>query len=131
MEGRHRKRGKQEGAGFAPEFVIEVRSLEQRARMQREKMEESIANGVLLGWLIDPLEKTVTIYRPGREPEVFSNRLKSPARDRGGICAPNAPDLHQLRLGRAPRSACAATPSPNLSPPTVANCLSSQALQPG
>lgn len=58
---------------FAPEFVIEVRSPEQRAQMQRDKMEEYIKNGVLLGWLIDPLEKTVTIYRPGREPEVLSN----------------------------------------------------------
>jgi Uma2 family endonuclease len=58
---------------FAPEFVIEVRSPEQRARTQREKMEEYIANGVLLGWLIDPLERTVTIYRPGREPEVVAN----------------------------------------------------------
>ena len=58
---------------FAPEFVIEVRSPEQRARTLREKMEEYIANGVLLGWLIDPLERTVTIYRPGREPEVLSN----------------------------------------------------------
>jgi Uma2 family endonuclease len=36
-------------------------------------MEEYIANGVLLGWLIDPLERTVTIYRPGQEPEVLSN----------------------------------------------------------
>lgn len=58
---------------FAPEFVIEVRSPEQRARPQHDKMKEYIANGVLLGWLIDPLEKTVTIYRPGRESEVLSN----------------------------------------------------------
>jgi Uma2 family endonuclease len=70
---------------FAPEFVIEVRSPEQRARTQREKMEEYIANGVLLGWLIsltrtthslcacDPQERTVTIYRPGREPEALAN----------------------------------------------------------
>jgi Uma2 family endonuclease len=58
---------------FAPEFVIEVRSPEQRARTQREKMEEYIANGVVLGWLIDPLDRTVTIYRPGREPEVLTN----------------------------------------------------------
>ena len=27
----------------------------------------------MLGWLIDPLEKTVTIYRPERELEVLSN----------------------------------------------------------
>jgi Uma2 family endonuclease len=58
---------------FAPEFVVEVRSPEQRARTQREKMEEYIANGVVLGWLIDPLDRTVTIYRPGREPEILTN----------------------------------------------------------
>jgi Uma2 family endonuclease len=70
---------------FAPEFVIEVRSPEQRARTQREKMEEYIANGVVLGWLIsltrtthslcacDPQERKVTIYRPGREPEMLVN----------------------------------------------------------
>lgn len=58
---------------LAPEFVIEVRPPEQRARTQREKMEEYIANGVLLGWLIDPQERTVTIYRPGREPEALVN----------------------------------------------------------
>lgn len=58
---------------FAPEFVIEVRSPEQRARTQREKMEEYIANGVVLGWLIDPLERTVSIYRPRRAPEILTN----------------------------------------------------------
>jgi Uma2 family endonuclease len=58
---------------FAPEFVIEVRSPEQRAQPQRDKMKEYMENGVLLGWLIDPLERTVTVYRPGRDPEVLSN----------------------------------------------------------
>ena len=58
---------------FAPELVIEVRSPEQRASTQREKMEESIANGVHLGWLIDPLEHMVTIYRSGQAPEVLTN----------------------------------------------------------
>jgi Uma2 family endonuclease len=36
-------------------------------------MEAYIANGVLLGWLIDPQERTVTMYRLGREPEVLVN----------------------------------------------------------
>jgi Uma2 family endonuclease len=58
---------------FAPEFVIEVRSQNQRIRDLREKMEEYIANGVLLGWLIDPIDHTVMIYRPGREPEVLTD----------------------------------------------------------
>ncbi|HEY1754677.1 MAG TPA: Uma2 family endonuclease [Bryobacteraceae bacterium] len=58
---------------FAPEFLIEVRSPEQRSRPLREKMEEYIANGVQLGWLIDPIARTVEIYRPGHEPEVLDN----------------------------------------------------------
>ena len=58
---------------FAPEFLIEVRSPKQRIRPLREKMEEYIANGVQLGWLIDPVDRTVTIYRPGRAPEALTN----------------------------------------------------------
>ena len=58
---------------FAPEFVIEIRSRQQSARALREKMEEYISNGVQLGWLIDPIERTVAIYRPGSAPEVLTN----------------------------------------------------------
>ena len=32
-------------------------------------MLEWIANGVQLGWMIDPRGRNVSIYRPGREPE--------------------------------------------------------------
>lgn len=58
---------------FAPDFVIEVRSPDDRLPALREKMEEYLNNGVQLGWLIDPIEGTVTIYRSGREPEVLAN----------------------------------------------------------
>jgi Uma2 family endonuclease len=61
---------------FAPEFLIEVRSPGQRAAPLREKMLEYMANGVQLGWLIDPQERTVAIYRPGREPEVLPEPRK-------------------------------------------------------
>jgi len=33
-------------------------------------MEHWLANGAQLGWLIDPEEKTVHVYRPGDSPEV-------------------------------------------------------------
>jgi Uma2 family endonuclease len=33
-------------------------------------MEEYIANGVQLGWLIDPMERNVTICRQGQGPQV-------------------------------------------------------------
>ena len=32
-------------------------------------MEEWLLFGVELGWLVDPLEETVWVYRPGQEPE--------------------------------------------------------------
>jgi Uma2 family endonuclease len=39
--------------------------------MLQEKMEEYILNGAQLGWLIDPLEKKVHIYRPNRAVEIL------------------------------------------------------------
>ncbi|HXP83549.1 MAG TPA: Uma2 family endonuclease [Bryobacteraceae bacterium] len=58
---------------FAPEFVIEVRSPDDRIRLLREKMEAYISNGVQLAWLIDPKERSVTVYRPGHPPQVLNN----------------------------------------------------------
>ena len=52
-----------------PTFVIELRSQSDRARVLREKMNEWLANGARLGWLIDPEVRTVEIFRPGAEPE--------------------------------------------------------------
>ena len=53
-----------------PEFVIELLSPTDRPRKVHAKMLEWIANGVELGWLIDPKKQSVTIYRPGQEPEI-------------------------------------------------------------
>ena len=54
---------------FVPEFVIELRSESDRLKDLREKMEQWIACGVELGWLIDPSRKIVEIYRPGQAME--------------------------------------------------------------
>jgi Uma2 family endonuclease len=56
-------------APVCPEFIIEVRSETDRLPPLQAKMEQWIANGVELAWLIDPIEKSVTIYRPNEEPE--------------------------------------------------------------
>jgi Uma2 family endonuclease len=56
---------------FVPEFVIEVRSDSDRLADVRAKIEEWMANGVELAWLVDPQRKAVVIYRPGREVEVL------------------------------------------------------------
>ena len=56
----------------APDFVLEVRSFSQDIRDQQDKLEQWMANGVRLGWLIDPFEARVWIYREGEdEPELL------------------------------------------------------------
>ena len=59
---------------LCPDFVIELRSSSDTLPGIQRKMEEYIANGVRLGWLIDPLDPThrVYIYRPGAEVESLS-----------------------------------------------------------
>ncbi|CAN1212406.1 Uma2 family endonuclease [Tumidithrix helvetica PCC 7403] len=59
---------------IAPDFVIELRSESDRLSDLQAKMREYQENGVRLGWLIDPQERTVEIYRCGQEVEI----LKSP-----------------------------------------------------
>jgi Uma2 family endonuclease len=49
---------------LCPDFVIELRSDNDRPRLVREKMLEWMANGAQLAWLIDPENKSVAIYRP-------------------------------------------------------------------
>ena len=50
----------------------------------KEKMAEYIANGTQLGWLIDPYETRVYIYRPGKPVEV----LEKPASINGDPILP-------------------------------------------
>jgi Uma2 family endonuclease len=59
-------------APICPEFVIEVRSETDKLHDLQAKMEMWIANGAEVAWLIDPLEKAVTIYRPGEQPELLA-----------------------------------------------------------
>ena len=51
---------------LCPDFVIELRSRSDRLVDQKRKMEEYISNGALLGWLIEPFERQVFVYRPGQ-----------------------------------------------------------------
>jgi Uma2 family endonuclease len=58
-------------ARIAPDFVIELRSETDRLPKLQEKMEEYRVNGVRLGWLINPQQQQVEIYRIGREVEIL------------------------------------------------------------
>ncbi len=63
---------------LCPDFVVELRSPSDRLSVVQEKMREYIENGTQLGWLIDPQQKKVHVYRPGedarelKEPETIS-----------------------------------------------------------
>lgn len=54
---------------LCPDFVGEIRSRSDRLVALQAKMQEYIANGAKLGWIIDPLQRKVHVYRPG-EPVV-------------------------------------------------------------
>ena len=58
---------------LCPDFVIDLRSPSDSLTKLQTKMEEYLANGASLGWLIDPMERTVHVYRPDADPEVLNN----------------------------------------------------------
>jgi len=60
-------------APLAPDFVIEVRFDTDRLPTLRKKMQEYADNGVRLGWLLDPIERRVEVYRPGQAPLTMEN----------------------------------------------------------
>jgi Uma2 family endonuclease len=67
---------KEERAKFAhtcPDFAVELMSPSNTLAELHAKMTEYLANGVQLGWLIDPYETRVYIYRPGQPSETLEN----------------------------------------------------------
>jgi Uma2 family endonuclease len=58
---------------FGPDFVAELRSRTDRLPVLLRKMEEYMANGASLGWLIDPSTRRVYVYRPNEEVFVLEN----------------------------------------------------------
>ena len=60
---------------LVPDFAIELRSATDSLSETKAKMEKYQRVGVRLGLLVNPQNKQVEIYRPGKEPEI----LESPA----------------------------------------------------
>jgi len=58
---------------LCPDFVVELRSETDSLKSLTEKMQEYIANGAELGWLIDPLERRFHVYRPGLAAEILDD----------------------------------------------------------
>jgi Uma2 family endonuclease len=57
---------------ICPDFVIELRSKTDRLTPLQEKMAEYLDSGLLLGWLINPQQKQVEIYRQNQAVEVVN-----------------------------------------------------------
>lgn len=60
---------------ICPDFVIELRSPSDSLKDLQKKMGEYVRSGIRLGWLIDPKNRKVEIYRQGQPVET----LESPA----------------------------------------------------
>lgn len=56
-----------------PELVVEIMSPSDSLRQLKEKMEEFIANGAKLGWLINSKRRQVHVYRPNQPVEILVN----------------------------------------------------------
>jgi Uma2 family endonuclease len=56
-----------------PDLVIELRSKTDNLKTLQAKMLEYRANGVRLGWLINPQQQQVEVYRLGEETEVLQS----------------------------------------------------------
>ena len=63
---------------LCPDFVVELRSETDSLEQLRSKMREYLANGIRLGWLIDPQTPLVEIYRPSQDVETINFSFDEP-----------------------------------------------------
>ena len=56
---------------IAPDWTIEILSPEQSQTRVTKNILHCLRHGTQMGWLIDPDEQTVFVYRPKQETEVF------------------------------------------------------------
>lgn len=66
---------------LCPDFVIELRSETDTLKTLRNKMQEYLENGTQLGWLIDPQNQRVEIYRLGKEVEILQSPVNISGED--------------------------------------------------
>ena len=57
---------------ICPDFVIELRSRTDALSDLQEKMQEYLDSGLQLGWMINPRQEQVEIYRPNQAVEIIS-----------------------------------------------------------
>ena len=96
---------------LVPDLAVETRSPNDTAREVAEKVEEWLAAGVRLVWVIEPRKRTITTHRLGRPPHVLGigDTLGRRRRAAGLVCAcrahlPAAPELDKETLHRGRRT---------------------------
>jgi Uma2 family endonuclease len=67
------KHQQQRFAPLCPDFIVELRSPTDTLPALKRKMQQWIDNGTKLAWLIDPIDRAVSIYRPHQEVEFHQN----------------------------------------------------------
>jgi Uma2 family endonuclease len=97
---------------LCPDFVVELMSPSDRLRKAKAKMQDWIAHGVQLGWLLDPDHRTAYIYRPGYEPEQVVNpkRLVGEGPVAGFVLELAKVWGWSLAYANAPRGCCVRSP---------------------
>ncbi len=58
---------------LVPDFIVEIKSPNDKLKDLDLKMKEWVANGTLLAWLIDPDHKKVSIYRKNNSVDTILN----------------------------------------------------------
>jgi Uma2 family endonuclease len=61
---------------LCPDFVLELRSPSDNLAEQRAKLDEYIACGARLGWLVDPEDRRAYVYRPHRAAEIVDQPIE-------------------------------------------------------
>lgn len=63
---------KQRFLPLCPDFAVELLSPSDNLAKTQGKMQEYIDNGTVLGWLINPVQQQVEIYRQGKPTEILN-----------------------------------------------------------
>ena len=63
---------KQRFLPLCPDFAIELLSTSDNLAKTQAKMQEYLDNGMVLGWLINPSQQQVEIYRQGKQVEILN-----------------------------------------------------------
>ncbi|MEC4892547.1 MAG: Uma2 family endonuclease [Oscillatoria sp. PMC 1051.18] len=60
------------GISFAPPWAIEILSPNQGEMRVTRNLLHGLRNGGQLGWLVDPMDKVVLVFKPGQLPDEFT-----------------------------------------------------------